>query len=149
MQSGYPPATVEKKNRNVRFPSIADAQPSGHPWLMKLFNPLAVIQSWHEMKIFIEQATRIEHGTLHVIVGILAWLLAAFMSRRSICSWLPWTVLLALILWNETVDLLVERWPDRAMQYGDCARDILLTMFAPTVLMIAARLRPQLFRRNG
>jgi hypothetical protein len=49
-------------------------------------------------------------------------------------------------MWNETVDLLIEPWPERAMQYGDGARDLLLTMLVPTVLMFAARSIPQLFR---
>lgn len=116
---------------------------------MELFSPPAAIESWHDMKVFVEHATRIEHGTLHVIVGIFAWLLVAGLSRRSICSWIPWSVLLALILWNETVDLIVERWPERAMQFGEGTRDLFLTMLVPTVLMFAARLLPHLFRRDG
>jgi hypothetical protein len=98
------------------------------------------------VKLFIEHATRIEHGTLHVVVGIFVWLLVALISRRSISSWIPWAALFALIMWNETVDLLIEPWPERAMQYGDGARDLLLTMLVPTVLMFAARSIPQLFR---
>ena len=111
--------------------------------------PPAAIESWHDMKVLIEHATRIEHGTLHVIIGIFVWLLVAALSRRSICSWIPWAALLALILWNEAVDLIVERVPDRAMQYGEGARDLILTMLVPTVLMFAARLLPHLFRRDG
>jgi hypothetical protein len=32
------------------------------------------------------------------------------------------------------------------MQYGEGARDLLLTMLLPTILMVAARLRPDVFR---
>jgi hypothetical protein len=32
------------------------------------------------------------------------------------------------------------------MQYGEGAKDITLTIFVPTLLMFAARLRPDLFR---
>ena len=105
--------------------------------------------SWHEVKIFIEHATRIEHGTLHVIIGILAWLLIALVSRRAASSWIPWAGLLTLILWNETVDLWVEQWPEPAMQYGEGARDVLLTMFVPTVLMFAVRFLPRLFLQES
>lgn len=104
--------------------------------------------SWHGMKTFIEHATRIEHGALHVIVGVLAWLLVSLLSRRSIASWMPWLALLVLILWNEAVDLMVEQWPQRAMQYGEGTRDVLLTMFVPTILMVSSRLFPQLFQRR-
>ena len=54
--------------------------------------------------------------------------------------------LLAAILWNEAVDLWVERWPDPGMQYGEGAKDVLLTMALPTILIWAARWRPDLFR---
>jgi hypothetical protein len=57
--------------------------------------------------------------------------------------------MLALILWNETVDLWVEQWPDPGMQYGEGAKDVLLTMIVPTVLLFAVRIRPDLFRRRG
>jgi hypothetical protein len=115
---------------------------------MSLSRAAAAVESWHNLKLFIEHATRIEHGTLHVIAGILVWLLVALISRRSIRSWMPWTALFAVILWNETVDLLIEHWPERAMQYGEGVRDLLLTMFIPTLLMFAARSLPQLFRRD-
>jgi len=104
--------------------------------------------SWHQGKLFIEHSLRIEHGTLHVIIGVLVWLVAALLTRRPISSWWPWLWLLALILWNETVDLWNERWPDPGQQYGEGAKDIVLTMFVPTILMIAARLRPDLFRQG-
>ena len=54
--------------------------------------------------------------------------------------------MLAFILWNEAADLWNEHWPDAGQQYGEGAKDIALTMFVPTLLMIAARLRPDLFR---
>jgi hypothetical protein len=32
------------------------------------------------------------------------------------------------------------------MQYGECAKDVLLTMLLPTILMLAVRFAPGLFR---
>jgi hypothetical protein len=107
----------------------------------------AAAGSWHELKVFIEHATKIEHGTLHVIIGVLAWLFIALLSRRSLSSWAPWFGLLMLISWNETVDIVVEQWPDRFMQYGEGARDLILTMLTPTILMFSIRLAPNLFRK--
>src|SRR5438874_1834624 len=66
--------------------------------------------------------------------------------RRPLTAWLPWLWALAVILWNETVDLWIEQWPDPGQQYGEGAKDLLLTMALPTLLMCAARVRPDLFR---
>jgi TRAP-type uncharacterized transport system fused permease subunit len=102
--------------------------------------------SWYEAKMFVERASLVSSDALHVVVGVIVWLLLALALRRSVSSWLPWLGLLALVLCNEAVDLWVERWPDPAMQLGESAKDILLTMTLPTVLMFAVRLRPNLFR---
>jgi len=104
------------------------------------------MDSWYQGKLFIEHAVAISHDTLHVLIGILLWLVDAPVLRRPITSWWPWLWLCALILWNETVDLWIEQWPDPGMQYGEGAKDLLLTMFAPTLLLLAARWRPDLFR---
>jgi hypothetical protein len=102
--------------------------------------------SWHHGKLFVEHAVRIDHDALHVIVGVLLWLVMAMIVRRPLTSWKPWLWVLAFILWNETVDLWIEHWPEPAMQYGEGARDVVLTMFLPAVIMFAARMRPDLFR---
>jgi len=104
------------------------------------------MSSWHQGKVFIEHTLRIEHGTLHVMVGMLLWLVFALLVRRPITSWVPWLMVFAVILWNEIVDLWIEIWPTPGRQYGEGAKDLLLTMFVPTILMLAARLRPDLFR---
>ena len=106
------------------------------------------MSSWHQGKLFIEHTLRIEHGTLHVLVGTLLWLAFALLVRRPITSWVPWLLVFAVILWNETVDLWFEVWPEPGRQYGEGFKDILLTMFVPTILMLAARTRPDLFRRS-
>lgn len=106
----------------------------------------AAMASWHQGKMFIEHGLAVDHDTLHVIVGVIAWLAIALLVRRPVTAWRPWLWLLALIGWNEAVDLWVERWPEPGMQYGEGAKDLLLTMLLPTVLLFAARLRPSLFR---
>ena len=109
----------------------------------------SAMSSWHEGKLFIEHAVAITHDTLHVMVGVLLWLLLGVAMRRPLSSWYPWLWLLAFILWNETVDLWVEQWPDPGQQYGEGAKDVLLTMILPTVLMFAVRFRPGMFVRSG
>jgi hypothetical protein len=102
--------------------------------------------SWHQAKLFVEHAVTISHDTLHVIVGFLIWLALALLMRRPITSWHPLLWLFAIIAWNETVDLWTEQWPDPGHQYGEGFKDLALTMLVPTVLMFAARARPDLFR---
>ena len=102
---------------------------------------------WFNAKTFIEHMIGFNHDALHVVVGVCLQLLAAAMLRRSVQSLLPWLIVLALELANEWVDLYGEVWPDHAMQWGESAKDILLTMFLPTIILVAARFRPQLFRR--
>ena len=102
--------------------------------------------SWHQGKLFVEHTIAIDHDALHVIVGVLVWLLIGAVTRRPLASLRPWLWLLAIIGWNETVDLWVERWPDPGMQYGEGAKDVVLTMLLPTVLMLAVRVAPKLFR---
>lgn len=103
---------------------------------------------WYQCKLFIEHSVAISHESLHVILGVLVWLAFALLLRRPITAWRPWLWLLAAILWNETVDLWTEQWPDPGQQYGEGMKDIAVTMIVPTILLFAARYRPDLFRQG-
>lgn len=109
---------------------------------------VAAMSSWHQGKLFIEHMVRIDHDSLHLIAGILLWLVFGLIARRPLSAWRPWLWLLAVILWNETVDLWTEQWPNPGQQYGEGAKDIAMTMLVPTILMFAIRLRPDLFRAH-
>ncbi|GAA4716671.1 hypothetical protein H9L13_06405 [Sphingomonas lutea] len=100
---------------------------------------------WYESKLFIEHALAISHDGLHVVIGVLIQLIAASLLRRTVASWLPWAAVLAFALANEVVDLRVERWPSPGMQFGEGAKDIVLTILLPTILLAVTRLRPALF----
>jgi len=102
--------------------------------------------AWHQGKLFLEHSLTIDHDALHVIVGVLVWLVSALLLRRPITSWRPFMWCFAIILWNETVDLWVEQWPDPGMQYGEGVKDLVLTILVPALLTISARSRPDLFR---
>jgi len=106
---------------------------------------VAAMTSWHQGKLFIEHSLTINHDSLHMLVGVLLWLAFGLLLRRPLTSWRPWLWLFAIILWNETVDLWIEQWPDPGQQYGEGAKDLLLTMAVPTILLFAARWRPDLF----
>ena len=102
--------------------------------------------SWKQGKLFVEHSLSLTNDSLHVIVGVLAWLVLALLLRRPLSSWRPWLALVVLLLLNEVVDRWTERWPNPGHQYGEAAKDLLLTMIVPTVLLFAVRYRPDLFR---
>jgi hypothetical protein len=110
---------------------------------------IAAMKSWHQGKLFIEHMVSFSHDSLHVLAGVLVWIAGGLLLRRPLTSWRPWLCVLLLILWNEAVDLTLEQWPDKGWQYGESAKDVLLTMAVPTILMLAARLRPDLFRSGA
>lgn len=103
--------------------------------------------SWHDIKMFVEHGSVINSDALHVFAGVGVWIVAGLALRR-LTGWMPWLWVLAAILFNETVDLWVEQWPQRAMQYGESAKDVFLTLSVPTVLSLLARTRPDLFGRG-
>ena len=107
-----------------------------------------VMFAWYKAKMFIEHAGIVTSDALHVLVGVGLWVLAAVVLRRRLTDWLPWLIVFAAVLFNEAVDLWVEQWPDAAMQYGESVKDILLTLLLPSLLMVAARERPDLFGRR-
>ena len=104
---------------------------------------------WYESKLFLEQALAVSHDSLHVLTGVMIQLAVALAFRRTLASWLPWTAVLGFALVNEAVDLWVERWPNPGMQFGEGAKDIVLTILLPTLLLVAARVRPDLFRTRA
>ena len=98
---------------------------------------------WYRAKTFVEHAIAFSDDALHVFAGVLLQVLAAAVLRRSLASWLPWLAVALLELANEAVDLWIERWPDFAEQLGEGGKDVLLTLFLPTVLLIVARRWPR------
>ena len=99
---------------------------------------------WYQFKLFLEHASGISMDALHVLVGFCLFLLSAVVLRRAVTDMLPWLATLILECGNEAHDLMVELWPNMGSQLGEGAKDILLTMTLPTLLMMTARWKPQL-----
>ncbi len=104
--------------------------------------------TWRETKLLLEDSLGISTGSLHVIIGMMILLLAALLLRKSVASWRPWLVLLAFATLNEANDLRIDQWPNLRMQYAESVKDLLLTLFLPTLLLITARRMPQLYARR-
>jgi hypothetical protein len=107
------------------------------------------MMAWYRAKMFIEHAIFFSSDALHILVGVALWAAIAIVWRRPLSDWRPLTALLFLLALNEGVDLWVERWPDLAMQYGESAKDLLLTLAVPVFVMLLARWRTDLFSGSG
>ena len=99
---------------------------------------------WYQVKLFIEHASGISMDALHILVGFAIFLLAAWVLKRGVADPVPWLATLMLEIGNEAYDLTVELWPDSGSQLGEGAKDVVLTMALPSLLMLVARWRPGL-----
>ena len=104
----------------------------------------AAFANWYDAKMIVERAGAVSPDALHVIAGVAIQLLFAISFRKPLSSWIPWLSVLASLLFNETVDIWVERWPSLAMQLAESGKDVLLTMLLPTALMLSSRWSPTL-----
>ena len=104
---------------------------------------------WHQVKIFIEHSLGFSQDAVHVVAGVCLQLACAALLRQSVRHLTPFSFVLLAELANEWFDLQVEAWPDHAMQWGESAKDVALTMFLPMVLLVLARCSPRLFRESA
>lgn len=81
----------------------------------------------------------ITKDALHVHIGLAIFLGVALVFRRSLASWLPWLALLAFELVNELMDMLYWNGSGIGFDLGDSPKDIVNTMFWPTVVFLVAR----------
>ena len=99
---------------------------------------------WYRFKQLVEHSTAISMDALHILAGVLIQLLVAVVLKSSVARPMPLLTVLALVLINEANDFLVDAWPDLGRQVGEAVKDIVLTMFVPTLIFLVARRRPKL-----
>jgi hypothetical protein len=91
------------------------------------------------LKTELSELVGLSKDALHVHLGLLVFLLAMVIFRRSAASLLPWTCVLVLQLANEAVDTL--HWHQGVLDFdlGDSFKDIINTMLWPTLILLLAR----------
>ena len=104
---------------------------------------------WYQLKLFAQHSTGFSMDALHVIAGVALQLLVAALLRSSVARPLPLLAVLALEIVNEANDFRIEIWPDPGMQFGEAAKDIVLTMLLPTLIFLVARRRPRLLAQRS
>lgn len=103
---------------------------------------------WIEVKNWMDQ-TPLSKDALHVYVAIFIQVGAAFVSRRSLGSFLPWSTVLILDLMNEALDILLgEEAQVQPWQVAGALHDLGNTMAMPTIFLLLVRYFPRLFEQT-
>jgi hypothetical protein len=95
---------------------------------------------YHSYIEWIGDGTGLPDAILHIHAGMAVLLLARIASRKSLGTLVPWSFVALAELGNEIMDRLhfgSWRWPDTLS-------DVANTLFWPTVICIAVRIRPLL-----
>jgi hypothetical protein len=94
--------------------------------------------------LWLGDGTGLSDTVLHIHAGMAVLMLARIVTRRSLGSLVPLSVVVVAELFNEVMDRLYYgswRWPDTL---GDIAN----TLFWPLVICLGIRLRPMIGRRG-
>lgn len=102
--------------------------------------------SLYDAKLFLEHSLSVTPDALHIFAGVLSMFVLAVVLCKPLSHWAPWAGVLLLACLNEAVDVWVERWSSTAMQLGEGAKDVMLTMLLPTLIVLSTRLAPALYR---
>jgi len=92
-----------------------------------------------QTKLLVVDHVHLAKDALHIYVALGLFLGSAALFRWPLKSWRPWLVVLAAALIGEAWDLrdsLVYRTP---IELGGNLKDVLNTIFWPTVLVLLAR----------
>jgi hypothetical protein len=96
---------------------------------------------YNTLKTELSNLLGISKDALHIHLGLALYLLVALVFRRRLSSWLPWLALLAFEIVNELVDIFHVHGGVMGFELGDSLKDVINTMFWPTVVLVVARTR--------
>lgn len=90
----------------------------------------------------------ISKDALHIHLGLAIFAILILVLRRSPGSLMPWLGVLAFELINEAMDIF--HWHEGAFSFeiGDSFKDIVSTMFWPSVVMLGVRYAAHRARRD-
>lgn len=99
-------------------------------------------------KLAIVSATGLAQDALHVHTGIAVLFIAALVSRRSIGSVIPLSIVLLLALLGEVVDMRDDLRGIHYWRWRESLHDVWNTMLWPVLLYLLAR-HTRVFDRRG
>ncbi len=100
---------------------------------------------WHQFIDWIGDGTGLPDTILHIHAGMAVLMLARIVTRRSLGSLVPLSVVIVAEAFNEIMDRLQFgswRWPDTTL-------DIVNTLLWPTIICLGVRFRPMIARRRN
>ena len=98
---------------------------------------------WHRFIDWIGDGTGLPDTILHIHAGMAVLMIARIVTRRSLGSFIPLSVVAAAEAFNEVMD----RLQFGSWRWDDTLSDIANTLFWPTVICLGIRLRPMIRRR--
>jgi hypothetical protein len=99
----------------------------------------SLIQTVIAAKAAFSGATGLSSDACHVHVGLIVFLIAALLDRRSRSAVWPWLVCLAFTAAGELVDRADDLHRIGIWRWWESRHDVLNTMFWPTILLLVAR----------
>lgn len=96
---------------------------------------------YHSWILWIGDGTGLPDAILHIHAGLAILLLVRIVSRRSLATFVPFAVVVAAELGNETMDYL-----SYGLRMSDTLADLGNTLFWPLVISLGVRLRPMVLR---
>ena len=100
---------------------------------------------YHKFIDWIGDGTGLPDTILHIHAGMAVLMFARIVTRRSLGSFIPWSLVVIAEAFNEIMDRLnfgSWRWDDTLL-------DIANTLFWPTVICLGIRMRPMLLPRDA
>lgn len=100
-----------------------------------------IAATYHRWILWIGDGTGLPDTILHIHAGLAILLAVRLLSGRSLATFIPFAVVLAAEIGNETMDYMVY-----GMRWGDTLADLGNTLFWPFVISLGVRLRPMVRR---
>lgn len=100
--------------------------------------------TYHRFIEWIGDGTGLPDAILHIHAGMAVLMVARLLSRRSLGSFVPWSIVVLAEGFNEVMD----RLQFGSWRWDDTSADIVNTLFWPTVICIGIRMRPMLLHRD-
>ncbi|WP_267396207.1 MULTISPECIES: hypothetical protein [unclassified Sphingomonas] len=99
---------------------------------------------YHRFIDWIGDGTGLPDTMLHIHAGMAVLMIARVLSRRSLGSFVP----LSVVALAEGMNELMDRLNYGSWRWEDTSSDIVNTMFWPTVICLGIRFRPLLRHRR-
>ncbi|MGJ7542283.1 hypothetical protein [Variovorax sp. LT1R16] len=99
-------------------------------------------------KLVIVSATGLSKDALHLYAGLSVFLIVAAITRKQIASWLPWSMVFAVAVTAEFLDMRDDVLSLGYWRWAASLHDLVNTIFWPTVFFLLARSTGILSKRS-